>query len=88
MAEALSGCVGAQTGRLIFDAAPQSFDEQLVAPDIPAVHADGEAMQGEHTGERRARELRAFIIPRKAVSNSPAPDRLAEQLIGRKARSR
>ncbi len=55
------GVVGAQIDLLIFDAAPQPLDEHVVAPGAPAVHADGDAVTGEHAGERRAGELRALV---------------------------
>ena len=42
---------------LVFDAAPQPFDEHVVAPSPFAVHADGNIVAGKQTGERRAGEL-------------------------------
>lgn len=60
--EARASVVGAQIDLLIFDAAPQPLDEHVVAPGAPAVHADGDAMTGEHAGERGARELRPWSV--------------------------
>ena len=53
--------VGSQIDLLVFDAAPQPFDEHVVAPSPFAVHADGDAVAGEQAGEGRAGELRALI---------------------------
>src|ERR1700712_4266164 len=46
--------VGVQVHLLVFDAAPQPFDEHVVAPGAPAIHADGDGVTGEHAGEGRA----------------------------------
>src|SRR5206468_1482165 len=53
--------VGPQIDLLVFDAAPQAFDEYVVAPGALAVHADCDAVVGEHAGEGRAGELAALI---------------------------
>src|SRR5208337_5110123 len=53
--------VGVQVDLLVFHAAPQPFDEHVVPPGAFAVHADGDAVPGEHTGEGLARELAALI---------------------------
>jgi hypothetical protein len=53
--------VGAQINLLVFDAAPQSLDEHVVAPGALAVHADRNAVGGEHAGEGRPGELRALV---------------------------
>src|SRR4029077_39705 len=53
--------VGSQIDLLILDAAPQAFDEHVIAPGGLAVHADGNAAVGEHAGERSAGELRALV---------------------------
>ena len=39
--------VGAQIDLLVFDAAPQPLDEDVVAPSAFAVHADGDAVIGK-----------------------------------------
>src|SRR5665647_1623414 len=44
------GFVGSQIDLLVFDAAPQPFDEHIVPPSPFAVHADGDAVTGEHAG--------------------------------------
>lgn len=46
---------------LVFYAAPQSLDEHVVALSALAVHADRNAVIGEHVGEGRAGELRALV---------------------------
>ena len=53
--------VGVQIDLLVFDAAPQSLDEHVVAPGALAVHADRNAVAGEHAGEGRPGELRALV---------------------------
>ena len=53
--------VGPQIHLLVFDAAPQPLDEHVVPPSPFAVHADRNAVVGEHAGEGRARELRALV---------------------------
>src|SRR6516165_3169116 len=58
----LADCfVGSQIDLLVFDAAPQPFDEDVVAPGALAVHADGDAVLDQHTGEGRTRELRTLV---------------------------
>src|SRR5512144_3074961 len=46
---------------LIFDAAPQPLDEHVVLPSSFAVHADRNAVVGEHGREGRACELRTLV---------------------------
>ena len=53
--------VGLQIHLLIFDAAPQPLDEDVVSRASLSVHADRNVVVGEHAGERRARELRTLI---------------------------
>src|SRR5271169_6341115 len=55
------GVVGPQIHLLVFDAAPQPLDEHVVPPGAFAVHADRNAIVGEHAGEGRARELRTLV---------------------------
>ena len=40
--------VGSQIDLLVFDATPQPLDEHVVPPGPFAVHADGDAVAGEH----------------------------------------
>src|ERR1700704_2853457 len=54
--------VGFQIPLLIFDAAPQPLDEHVVPPSPFAVHADCNAVVGEHAGEGRPRELRTWSV--------------------------
>ena len=49
--------VGPQIHLLVFYAAPQPLDEDIVPPSPFAVHADRNVVVGEHAGEGRAREL-------------------------------
>ena len=53
--------VGAQIHLLVFDAAPQPLDEHVVPPGALAVHADRDAVAGEHAGEGRTGELRTLV---------------------------
>src|ERR1700736_1178532 len=53
--------IGSQIALLVFDATPQALHEHVVPPDPFAIHADGDAVAGKQTGERRARELRPLI---------------------------
>src|ERR1017187_4067828 len=53
--------VGPQIHLLVFDAAPQSLDEHVIAPSPFTVHADGDGVAGEHAGEGCAGELRALV---------------------------
>ena len=66
--------VSPQIHLLIFDAAPQSLDENIVAPSPFSVHADRNVDVGEHAGEGRAGELRTLICIedlRFAVTSHP-----------------
>src|SRR6202795_3739386 len=53
--------LGSQIDLLVFDAAPQPLNKHVVPPGPFAIHADGDAVAGKQTGERRARELRPLI---------------------------
>src|SRR5213076_3296220 len=53
--------VGPQIHLLVFDAAPQPLDEDVVAPSALAVHADGDGVLDQHASEGRAGELAALI---------------------------
>src|SRR4051812_42130481 len=53
--------VGSQIHLLVFDAAPQPLDEDVIPPRTLAVHADRNAVVGEYAGEGRAGELRALV---------------------------
>jgi len=46
--------VGSQIDLLVFDAVPQPLDEYVVPPSPFSVHADRDAVVGEHAGEGRA----------------------------------
>ena len=46
---------------LVFDGAPQAFDEHVVTPAAAPVHADLNPVRAEHSQKRRAGELRALI---------------------------
>ena len=53
--------VGPQIDLLIFDAAPQPLDEDVIPPSSFAVHADRDFVVGEHAGESLAGELRTLV---------------------------
>src|ERR1700730_2340793 len=53
--------VGPQIHLLVFDAAPQALDKHVVPPSSFTVHADRNAVAGQHTGEGRASELRTLV---------------------------
>ncbi len=53
--------VGVQIDLLVLHRPPKALDEDVVPPGAFAVHADRDAMAGEHAGEGRARELAALI---------------------------
>ena len=53
--------VGSEIHLLVFDAAPQPLNEDVVAPRALSVHADRDAILDQHAGERHARELRALV---------------------------
>ena len=53
--------VGFEIHLLIFDAAPQPLDENVVAPRAFAVHADRDAIFDQQAGERSASELRTLV---------------------------
>src|ERR1700683_1333660 len=53
--------VGSKVHLLVFDAAPQPLDEDVVPPGALAVHADGDLVFGQYAGECRASELAALI---------------------------
>lgn len=53
--------VGVQVDLLVFEAAPQAFDEHVVDPASFAVHADLYASVFEHLGEGVTGELRPLV---------------------------
>jgi hypothetical protein len=53
--------VAPQIHLLVFDAAPQPLDEDVVAPGALAVHADRDPVFDQHASECRAGELAALI---------------------------
>src|SRR6516164_4208104 len=53
--------VGSQIDLLVFDAAPQPLDEDVVPPSALAVHADGDRVLDQHTSESCSSELAALI---------------------------
>jgi hypothetical protein len=55
------GVVGFEIDLLVFDAAPQPRDEDVVPPGALAVHADGDPIFDQHASECRAGELAALI---------------------------
>src|SRR5215470_15799816 len=53
--------VGSQIDLLVFDAAPQPLDKDVVAPSSFAVHDDCNVIVSERAGEGRASELRSLV---------------------------
>src|SRR5271155_2225465 len=53
--------VGMQINFFVLDAFPQPLNEPVVPPSPFAIHADGDAVAGQHTGECRAGELCALV---------------------------
>jgi hypothetical protein len=53
--------IGSQIDLLVFDAAPQPLDKDVVGPSSFAVHADCNLIVGERAGEGRASELRSLV---------------------------
>src|SRR4029077_20520656 len=53
--------VASQIHLLVFDAAPQPLDDDVVSPRTLAVHADCDAVLDQQAGERGARKLRALV---------------------------
>src|SRR5215217_7396216 len=53
--------VSSEVDLLVLDRSPQPLDEDVVAPSALAVHADGDLVPGQHTGEGLAGELAALI---------------------------
>ena len=56
-----SGVIGSEIDLLVFDAAPQPLDEDVVPPSALAVHADGDPVFDQRASEGRAGELAALI---------------------------
>ena len=54
--------IGPQIHLLVFDAAPQPLDEDIIPPGAFAIHADRNAVAGEHAGEGLASELPRFKL--------------------------
>ncbi len=53
--------VGSQVNLLVFDAAPQPLDEDIVPPGALAIHADGDGVFDQHTRKGRAGEPAALV---------------------------
>src|SRR6516225_10469991 len=53
--------IGAQVDVLVLDGAPQAFDEDVVTPATPAIHADLHAALLQGADEVRTRELTALV---------------------------
>src|SRR5260370_12349809 len=74
--------ISSQINLLVFDATPQPLNEHVVPPSPFAIHAVGDAVAGNQTGEHRARELRAligvkhlrFAMPRTTIPHRTPPE--------------
>ena len=56
------GGIGMEVDLLVFGAAPQSLDKDVVRASALAVHADRDPTMLEHAGEFAAGELAALIL--------------------------
>src|SRR5213595_3498397 len=56
-----SGLESIEIDTFVFERPPQPFDEDIVHPAALAVNRDANAIVLQHTGEGKARELRALI---------------------------
>src|SRR5215211_3422489 len=52
--------VSSEVDLLVLDRSPEPLDEDVVAPGTLAVHADGDPISGQRTGEGLAGELPGF----------------------------
>ncbi len=50
--------IGPQIDLLVFDAAPQPLDKNIISPSPFAVHTDRDVVSGEHAGEGRTDRTR------------------------------
>src|SRR5215218_9721138 len=53
--------VSSEVDLLVLDRSPEPLNEDVVAPGTLAVHADGDPVPGQRTGEGLAGELAALI---------------------------
>lgn len=53
--------VAVQVNVFVLDAAPKSFNKNIIKSAPAAIHADGDTFALEHTREGVARELRALV---------------------------
>lgn len=53
--------VGIEVDLLIFETAPESFDEDVVNPPTLTIHADLDTVALEHAGERLGSELGPLV---------------------------
>src|SRR4051794_32213040 len=73
--------VSSEVALLVLDRSPEPLDEDVVAPGTFAVHADGDPVPGQHTGEGPAGELGGFKrssqhgLFRLIVGTGPGPRR-------------
>ena len=61
--------IGLEIDFLVFDRAPEPFDEDVVAPGAFAVHADRDSVVGQQAGEGGAGELAAWSVLK--ISGAP-----------------
>jgi hypothetical protein len=75
------GVIGVQINFLVFDRAPETFDEHVVTPGTFAIHANLYAAVDQHPGEFTAGELtRSGLRPRVRVERSGQPGGYAPHL--------
>src|SRR3954449_10134550 len=79
--------VGPQVYFFIFDGSPESLHEHIVPPGASAVHADGDGVVDQLSGEGRAGELAALIgVEDLRLAVASQDDRGASTIIPRPPR--
>lgn len=53
--------IGGQVDLLVFDGPPKTLDEDVVAPNAFAIHADFDVLRGQHLDEVGGGEVAALV---------------------------
>src|SRR6187200_2294323 len=88
--------VSSEVDLLVLDRSPEPLDEDVEAPGTLAVHADGDPVPGQRTGEGLAGELAALIVLKisgrpwraKASSSASTQNAASRVIDSRQARTR
>ena len=59
--ELRAGLEGMEIDALVLQGSPKAFDEDVVHPSTPAIHADADLSVAQHVGEGLRRKLAALI---------------------------